>query len=499
MPTYHYHTDGSRRGSGATREDSDDGNDCDVAGMEERKEQKEGRGSLVLRRSISARRDSRITPIQTLPAYSARLDDLSSSPFSSASPTLSALGSSPSSSPSPSPPLPPPRPPLSRTLSAALTAASYWSVRRGAVGLVNLGNSCYFDSAVQCLLSIPPLLAYFGAASSPSARTYHADVNEKTKSKGAFAHAFAQLCSTVASASPSSPSSLSPSTLLRLFTTLNPSFAGYGQHDSQECIRCFLSSLHDDVNRVRVVPAYVQLEDVKGEREADQARRWWQNYCERNDSVVVDLFAGQLRSEVRCEQCRQASICFDPFLDLSLPLPVTARSSPASSSFPFRRRQRYDSDASPQTLSLADCLQAFTTAESLSGDDCMYCRSCKAHTPCTKTLSVHRLPHVLVLHLKRFSYDARTGARRKVEVDVDFPMEMDVRESGGDGGVYELMAVSNHMGSTGGGHYVAHGRVDKEWWEFNDSRARPMKESDLRDESAYVLFYQRRPLKTSSG
>ena len=99
---------------------------------------------------------------------------------------------------------------------------------------------------MQCLLSIPPLLSFFASGA------YRADLNTRTKAKGQLAVAFAQLCSAVVAASlcflASSPSSLSPSPLLRVFTALNSSFAGYGQHDAQECLRCFLSSLHDDVN-----------------------------------------------------------------------------------------------------------------------------------------------------------------------------------------------------------------------------------------------------------
>lgn len=52
--------------------------------------------------------------------------------------------------------------------------------------------------------------------------------------------------------------------------------------------------------------------------EADKA---WSQYLEKNNSVISDIFAGQLQSTIECTHCKHRSICFDPFLDLSVPLP----------------------------------------------------------------------------------------------------------------------------------------------------------------------------------
>src|SRR4051812_28082008 len=36
---------------------------------------------------------------------------------------------------------------------------------------------------------------------------------------------------------------------------------------------------------------------------------------------MTDLFCGQLRSVVQCGTCGKTSTCYDPFMDLSLPIP----------------------------------------------------------------------------------------------------------------------------------------------------------------------------------
>jgi hypothetical protein len=52
-----------------------------------------------------------------------------------------------------------------------------------------------------------------------------------------------------------------------------------------------------------------------------------QGHLQRNRSVIVDLFQGLLRSQVRCAQCGQASVAFDPFTMLTLPLPTASTSN----------------------------------------------------------------------------------------------------------------------------------------------------------------------------
>jgi hypothetical protein len=48
----------------------------------------------------------------------------------------------------------------------------------------------------------------------------------------------------------------------------------------------------------------------------------WSVHLHRNQSVVVDLCHGQLRSSLVCSICSKASTTFDPFTFLSLPLPI---------------------------------------------------------------------------------------------------------------------------------------------------------------------------------
>lgn len=50
----------------------------------------------------------------------------------------------------------------------------------------------------------------------------------------------------------------------------------------------------------------------------------WNYYkSEIDDSKLIDLFVGQFASVITCTFCENTSTCWDPFWDLSLPIPQT--------------------------------------------------------------------------------------------------------------------------------------------------------------------------------
>lgn len=100
----------------------------------------------------------------------------------------------------------------------------------------------------------------------------------------------------------------SPRVLKQMTGRFAPQFAGYGQHDTQEFIAFLLDGLHEDLNRIQKKP-YIEKPDWKaggGDRElAELGRECWEGYKKRNDSVIVDLFQGQLRSTLICPECQK--------------------------------------------------------------------------------------------------------------------------------------------------------------------------------------------------
>ncbi|KAL8211393.1 hypothetical protein R6Q57_005830 [Mikania cordata] len=149
-----------------------------------------------------------------------------------------------------------------------------------------------------------------------------------------------------------------------------------------------------------------------------------------------------------------------------------------------------------ESISLYKCLEAFLKEEPLGPEDMWYCPSCKKHRQASKKLDLWRLPEILVIHLKRFSYSR--FLKNKLETYVDFPIhDLDLStfvayNNGRTSHRYMLYAISNHYGSMGGGHYTAFIRHDGDkWYDFDDNYVSPIDEGRIKTSAAYVLFYRR--------
>ncbi|KKY20807.1 putative ubiquitin c-terminal hydrolase [Phaeomoniella chlamydospora] len=192
---------------------------------------------------------------------------------------------------------------------------------RGIVGLSNLGNTCYMNSALQCVRSVEELSQYF------LHDVYKKDLNPSNPlaHNGEVARAYGNFLLQIYG--DSSQSSFAPRHMKQTIGKYGPNFSGYGQQDSQEFLLFLLDGLQEDLNRVLKKP-YIEKPDSTDEMVhnpkllEEMADKCWDIYTARNDSVITDLFAGMYKSTLHCPVCDKVSIIFDPFNNLTLQLPV---------------------------------------------------------------------------------------------------------------------------------------------------------------------------------
>uniref|UniRef100_A0A673ZVJ5 Ubiquitin carboxyl-terminal hydrolase n=1 Tax=Salmo trutta TaxID=8032 RepID=A0A673ZVJ5_SALTR len=184
----------------------------------------------------------------------------------------------------------------------------------GLCGLSNLGNTCFMNSALQCLSNACPLTEYF------LNDQYEAEINRENPlgMRGEIAEAYADL---VKQMWLSRSSYVAPRTFKTQVGRFAPQFSGYQQQDSQELLAFLMDGLHEDLNRVKKKP-YLALQDAGGRPDEIVAKEAWTNHRLRNDSVIVDIFHGLFKSTLVCPECAKISVTFDPFCYLTLPLPM---------------------------------------------------------------------------------------------------------------------------------------------------------------------------------
>ena len=248
-------------------------------------------------------------PIPTAAGASSALTVPSLTPLSSLSPKYK-LGTSPANLSSS---------PLSRSFSKAPSWAEDAIIpsshrRPGLAGLGNLGNTCFMNSSIQCLVHSMPLIRTFLTGA------YRTDLNRDNPLGlgGKLAAAFGGLMGKLWQGG---VGHVSPKHFKWQLGKFAPQFGGYAQQDSQELLAFLLDGLHEDLNRIQVKP-YFEEKDDDGRPDTELAAEAWDNYRARNDSVIVDHFQGLYKSSLRCPDCGRTSVKFDPFMYLSLPMPT---------------------------------------------------------------------------------------------------------------------------------------------------------------------------------
>uniref|UniRef100_A0A7N8YFZ5 Ubiquitin carboxyl-terminal hydrolase 8 n=1 Tax=Mastacembelus armatus TaxID=205130 RepID=A0A7N8YFZ5_9TELE len=329
-------------------------------------------------------------------------------------------------------------------------------------GLRNLGNTCYMNSILQCLCITPAMADYFNN------NCYLEDINRYNVlgHKGEVAEEFGVIMKALWSGL---YKCISPRDFKITIGKINDQFASYDQQDSQELLLFLMDGLHEDLNKADNRKRYKEEENdhLVDQKAADLA---WSKHKLLNESIIVALFQGQFKSTVQCLTCHCKSRTFETFMYLSLPLASTSK------------------------CSLQDCLRLFSKEERLTDNNKVFCRHCKAHRDSTKKLEIWKVPPILLVHLKRFSYEGRW--KQKLQTSVDFPLDgLDLAQYviGPKSNLkrYSLYGVSNHYGGLDGGHYTAYCKnaLKQHWYKFDDHEVTEISTSSVKSSAAYILFY----------
>lgn len=335
--------------------------------------------------------------------------------------------------------------------------------KRGLYGLRNIRNICYLNAIIQCLSSTSLLLDYV------LNQEYVSDIqNPETL---LVIEMFANLIQDMWN------DQTIPSWAIHVRNVLsryNRSFLENIHHDAHELLRYLLAALHQELNSASSEKRTPSVKKGQGVgNDSISVDEVWQKYLKKDNSKILDIFGGLLKSTLKCTHCGFSSTVYELFWDLSLPIPL---------------------DSPDDNLNLNHCLELFTKEEELVGEDEPFCEKCKRKQTCLKRILIQKFPKILVIHLKRFSGDQMT---RKINRFVDFPvaalnMGPYSTEAESEDVFYNLYGVVNHRGTPEIGHYTAFCKHPYfgSWHDFNDVFVTPMNISHIDKSLAYILFYE---------
>ena len=330
---------------------------------------------------------------------------------------------------------------------------------KGLSGLVNYGNTCYMNSAIQCLSNIPILTHYF------KNKRFITDLKHNVLERNLTVQWYKLMEGLWSNNCVISPQSFRREVkILALKQGVYLNFVGNGQNDVQEFLVFMIESMHNALcKKVNMTISGSVENDL--DKCAFQAMKNWKIFFKDNYSIFVELFYSQVSSSIYSLDGRLLSTNYQPSCFYTLPI-------------------------SENSKTLYDCFDNFTSREKLDGDNKWLNEEINEYIEVYKKINFWSLPKILIIVLKRFKNN-----REKINNLIKFPFELDLCKYcvGYKKNTYKynLISVANHDGSLNGGHYYSYVKnLNGKWYTYNDTNVSEMSRDNLVSNSAYCLFYQ---------
>lgn len=388
----------------------------------------------------------------------------------------------------------------------------------GLNGIHNLGNTCYLNAALQCVLHTPHLIRLFLSG------THRLFVGFGTSS-----HSLSAMLGELFSRMYTGSRALDASSIASFLSNYDEeAFKEGEQHDAHEALATILDVLDAELceggcasSSSRSQPREKRRSRSRGGSPSTSPLealprytsrtlsedaligRWRAAYVQSHNSPVTHYFSGQTVQRVTCAHCHAASLCCDSFTYLIAPVVLPNGG---------------DDRGSP-CVRLERCLEEVFRTETILVGEKAVCATCQhSMTEARRSLSLQRLPPYLIICLSRFEVDEHGKVSSKLAAPVLAPEQLSlgpwlrsaatlpiVSEGGNvcfremdhaveQRGSYELYAAVLHSGSIHRGHYKSVCRVGGSWYEYNDICVRHLTSysswAEERAKELYVVFYR---------
>lgn len=320
-------------------------------------------------------------------------------------------------------------------------------------GLANIGNTCYINTFIQCIGHVTCLREWI---------VHHNHRGEFTKElQDVLRRMWKQ----------------QQSLLPRRFVHCVQSTFGFGvheQHDINELLMLCFDKIAQDDNSDALCISDIACTDAKNDnirKLCIMATDAWKKYHPKGFRQWSLFTEGLQVQQVQCQNCKTCFHNFDPFTTINIDLE--------------------DTDT---VIHLSDRVFGhYFNTEQLDEWKCDHCKSTQLSE---KVVRMWKMPRVFGVVLKRFRYCSKRGAYVKIRAPVSIPHVLEFGKKqvlSGDSCSYQLRSIALHHGSMGMGHYTCIGKVDDEWYHYDDMNV--SKIADISDplvsNEAYVLMYER--------
>lgn len=324
-------------------------------------------------------------------------------------------------------------------------------------GLINVGNTCYLNSVIQCITHL------FLFNNNNINFTIDIDINKKNN----FLLKWLQLQNDIVQDT-TTPLNISDF-INELTKEINKSsyhFDSFDQNDTSEFITILFDLLHNSIKTCKNMVIEGNPQNDLDKIALNSMKSWIQFF--KNDySYIISSSYSQLLSKTECSLCKYNTFNYDPIQIITLD--------------------------NMKLYNLNELLNNYITPYQLDSNNEWKCDKCHKLTSPIKHNVFWNLSEILIIQFKLYD-----NFLRKINKKIQFPIILETEpynlNYNRDNTKYKLYGMCCHVSNNRNfGHYysVCYNKYDHKWRKYNDSNITLLSESNVLNETPYCLFYVR--------
>ena len=329
---------------------------------------------------------------------------------------------------------------------------------KGYTGLINLGNSCFLNSCIQLLNNTYELYKLLDENSI--------DRYIKNNNDSIILNEYNELRKTMFNTN----GIVSPNRFIHYIQEVSKKknmeiFSGFNQNDMPEFLLFIVDCMHNAISR----PAKTVISGNPNnsiDKKALICYNFLKQVYEKEYSEIMNLFYGISVCEIKSMNEKIYVYRPEHFFILDLPI-------------------EHDD--------IYKCLESFTNYEILDGDNKYYNEKSKKKEIVKKRTIFWSFPEILIITLKRFSYDGSEKNNKMVHFPLtNLDLSKYIEGYRVNNYIYDLYGICNHMGNMNRGHYTCYIKKSDCWIDINDENICKINEKNLITPMSYCLFYRKK-------
>ena len=326
----------------------------------------------------------------------------------------------------------------------------------GLSSLVNLGNTCYINSTLQCLIHTKKLNNFFDNIFKTLTKKKTNEFQLIKEYDDIRKKMWSQNCT------------IAPKRFINFIQQLallkdREEFGYHYQCCASDFTQFLIECLHNGIKR----EVNINIDGIINNEQDSIAIKCYKSqklFQEKDYSELIPIFSAiQVTSILNLnDNNSEPNYVCEPYMSLSLPIPSKNKG---------------------EQLTLTDCFKEYTKDEVVILDNIEK----------SKKIIFWSLPEVLIITLSRFHNDAKRKITSVINSDLsNINLSEFIIGYNKDSFIYDIYATCEHSGNQQGGHYTSNVKVNEKWYNINDNVITEIIENKVINGKTYILFLEKK-------